>query len=242
MRNVPEATYLEPLLGWRFWRVHRTRTLAGLLRYRLCAAGALGQPKIWRPGEATVAVCSDRSSRHEAPFPSHECGIYAYRDRDDAERKLVSMVVYEREYAKAEKDKPSTDTFALGQVQLWGRVIECELGWRGQYAYPYDVTVFSASTAARQVREDYSIDVSAASSRDVGRLIKTHAQAAIAAKDEAHDNHWYEATIYGRMDSAFLRPYHDEVMETLKRLESRLRRVERGQVKTVLTSGGEDVA
>jgi hypothetical protein len=29
----------------------------------------------------------------------------------------------------------------FGQVSLWGRVVECEQGWRGQHAYPAAVYV-----------------------------------------------------------------------------------------------------
>src|SRR5262249_52494701 len=38
----------------------------------------------------------------------------------------------------------------FGQVSLWGRVVECEQGWRGQHAYP--ATVYVPTLAALRGR------------------------------------------------------------------------------------------
>ena len=50
--------------------------------------------------------------------------------------------------------------WAVGYVNLWGRVNECELGWRGEHAYPYAITLHSADEAlAFELRRLYRVDV-----------------------------------------------------------------------------------
>ena len=55
------------------------------------------------------------------------CGIYAFKDPADAFKYL--MQVRDRFLCRW------TDV-ALGAVSLWGKVIDCERGYRAQYAYP----------------------------------------------------------------------------------------------------------
>jgi hypothetical protein len=49
---------------------------------------------VWEPRRATVAVCSDFGSTHEAPWPDHECGIWALASEQDARRRLVSWLLH----------------------------------------------------------------------------------------------------------------------------------------------------
>jgi hypothetical protein len=81
MSAAPEAVLKEPIVGWRAWRVYEIDTLRDGRQFRLCAVGTRGIPKVWEPRVATRAVCSDFKSRHEAPDPEHECGLYALRSR-----------------------------------------------------------------------------------------------------------------------------------------------------------------
>jgi hypothetical protein len=111
-------------LGWRAWAV--TRTSRGV---------RLASPlfdHLWLPGEAAVASCL----RHEDPFAPapgpHEvttlaecsCGFHAARDPADALSYLHG------------RDAPSTLCRILGEVTLWGSVLQTEAGWRGTLAYP----------------------------------------------------------------------------------------------------------
>lgn len=55
--------------------------------------------------------------------------------------------------------KHSEHLIVVGQVHLWGRVIEHEHGWRAQYAYPYELFVkptlddlFATADANEQAR------------------------------------------------------------------------------------------
>lgn len=223
----PTATYIEPLVGWRFWRVQRIKTLDHGTRYRLCAAGSYGRPKVWQPRAAVVAVCSARSSLHDAPHPKHECGIYAYRERADAESKLASMWAYDQYWMVNGRRERTYDTWAIGRVSLWGRVVECELGWRAQYAYPYDLTIYSNVAADEAVARDYAIDATGEPRRALRILVDQYPKVVAKAKEDAEYDKWYEETIFGRMDRYFLKPYHEEVMARLDRIDRSLARLSR---------------
>ena len=136
---------LEPIRGWRLWRVRRDG-----VGYRL-ASWCRGED--WPERERLEARCRRFVGRSHgrAPEPGHACGIYAVRTRELAESLLRSM--------------PATraGTIAIGTVSLWGRVIENVGGWRAQFAYPYELFV---PGAGRDVVSDltrrYAVDASAA--------------------------------------------------------------------------------
>ncbi|HEV2592653.1 MAG TPA: hypothetical protein VGU02_12255 [Gaiellaceae bacterium] len=228
MKNIPEGTYLDPVVGWRFWRVQRIQTLANAAtRYRLCAAGKNGRPKVWQPKTATVAHCSDWSARHEAPHPNHSCGIYAYSDLVDAERHLAVMEAFAQ---NADKQTPTSDAWALGRVSLWGRVVECEKGWRAQFAYPYTLTIFTGrSGLVSQITDDYAVDAERLPRADVAKLVKKYPDAVDDALSDAAYDKWYSTTIYGRMDSSFLKPYHEAVMARFDALEASVAAIKQGR-------------
>jgi hypothetical protein len=109
--------------GWRAWVV--TETAAGP---RL---GSVLHDLTWVPGEPALASCR----RHEDPFaqalPVHpvpgfacNCGFHAARDAGDALSYLRG------------RDEPATICRILGEVALWGHVVETEGGWRASHAYP----------------------------------------------------------------------------------------------------------
>src|SRR5207244_2732639 len=111
---IPEATYPEPIQGWRCWRVLPFKRLDETETYRLAAVGTLGLPKLWEPLKATAAVCSAYAADHEAPWPSHECGIWALNNQTDAFRRMIR-------YMGCQGIKQAG--WAVGEVSLWGRVI-----------------------------------------------------------------------------------------------------------------------
>src|SRR4051794_2555397 len=101
---------LEPILGWRIWRVDGDGLLRGLL---------WGSP--WAPRERFEARCEDSfpywsglDAPHDAPCARCTCGIYAFKRRRDAE--LLG------------RERADGAPLALGRVSLWGRVIETERG------------------------------------------------------------------------------------------------------------------
>ena len=136
----------EPLVGWRIWRV-----VGDTLR-------ATVWPTEWPPLARFEAECHDRPSpftepdavpsAHRSPERSCDCGVYAFKRREDAE--LLAR----------EKVDPQ-DVLALGRVSLWGRVIETERGFRAERAYPYDLLLLGGTEQlARKLRNRYAVDVS----------------------------------------------------------------------------------
>jgi hypothetical protein len=116
--DLPDA-----VVAWRIWRlvdVGDTCRLVSAFKWA-----------VWQPGAPLEASCLSKPTalqrlrgrgRHDAPIPGCLCGIYgadlgllesglsAWRDHE------VGRVV--------------------GQVSLWGTVIECEHGYRASFAYP----------------------------------------------------------------------------------------------------------
>ena len=121
----------EPVRGWRTWIV--TETAAGL---RL---GSVLHDVLWHVGEPALADCrtpDGQAPPHPVPGPECGCGFYAARDPADVLSYLVG------------RDEPSTVCRVLGEVALWGHVLETEFGWRGSHAYPLRLYVADASVAA----------------------------------------------------------------------------------------------
>jgi len=133
--------YVEPLEGWRLWEVTGGREdvrLRSLVR-RDCR---------WPVGAPLVADCPSGRlpgppERHDAPEASCWCGIHAFGDEATALRTMADL--------GQELDGP----VVVGTVRLWGRVVECTAGLRGQYGYPAELWVphLAARARARPVAE-----------------------------------------------------------------------------------------
>ncbi len=100
----------EPILAWRAWTLSGHRDGTGL-RLRPIA----GSRRPWPPLRPARAACK-RARFHSAPEWACTCGLHATRTPDLLRR--------------------TRDPAVVGTVALWGRVIEHELGYRGEFAYP----------------------------------------------------------------------------------------------------------
>jgi hypothetical protein len=76
---------------------------------------------VWEPGQELPAACPHG---HSPPDADCACGLYAVRKPEGARRYLLG------------RDEPHVVGRVLGQVALWGTVVEAELGWRASRAYP----------------------------------------------------------------------------------------------------------
>ena len=124
--NAPD--YVEPTIGWRTW---------GLIGDgRVFRLSSPYTSRAWQPRVAFVAGCY---RRHAAPDEGCACGIYALREVTDAARYARRpLAVLDR---------------VLGSVLLWGRIIECERGWRASHAYPQQL-LLPARAATGEVSRD----------------------------------------------------------------------------------------
>jgi hypothetical protein len=135
--------YVEPVVGWRTWLVVKERD-ALVLR-------SVVFETVWRPRRELVARCEARrgllwrrlrNKPHETPSVSCECGIYAAREIAHVAGYLT---VYEDLLRRSVVHR------VLGQVSLWGTVVEGERGWRASHAYPARIYVPPRGTACRRV-------------------------------------------------------------------------------------------
>jgi hypothetical protein len=126
--------FAEPIVAWRSWRVLRSADgprLASVVR-----------PTVWEPRRELVGECLTQRRRvwvfgrrtptvHDAPDLGCGCGIYATEDAA-----LAGLYV-----SVAEPEHRHVPTRVIGLVSLWGRVLACTRGWRGELAYPARIYV-----------------------------------------------------------------------------------------------------
>src|SRR5205814_7667168 len=84
---------------------------------------------------------------HPVPGAACNCGFHAARDSADAQS-----------YARG-RDEAGTLCRILGEVSLWGHVLETEGGWRASHAYPGRLYVPDLELAAALA--GYSVPVCA---------------------------------------------------------------------------------
>ena len=121
--GTPIREIAEVVLGWRAWTVRETPE--GL---RL---GSILHDLVWTPGESAVAACRRDQDPFTLPIGPHpvpaarcNCGFHAAHDPAD-------VLSYLRG-----RDEPGTVCRILGEVALWGHVIEAQAGWRASMSYP----------------------------------------------------------------------------------------------------------
>lgn len=144
--------YCEPITAYRCWDVFPNGLLCGQ---------AVQEP--WPPYQAMVARCAttggsfsasrDTSRGYaahvspdghwiDAPVFKCDCGIHAYKTADAAQRRVL--------------DDPNGHSYfssrpagrAWGALQLWGKLVEHEQGYRAQFAYPSVLWCEDAQLAA----------------------------------------------------------------------------------------------
>ncbi len=126
--SLPVESSTKPLVGWRGWNVIQP----GFLTTSSIT------PTLWLPNERTEAVCRDHQELEET-IPHHEswtckvCGIYAFNSPEE---------IFKQNYSKQT---------VLGEVWLWGKVIECRRGFRAQYACPKKLYATKAMLDANQM-------------------------------------------------------------------------------------------
>lgn len=120
LRDVPAVkitSRVPDLVGtitaWRGWKITGGK---------LCALGMTG---VWEPKKAVKARCSKGpTSSHDAPTKDCECGYWSFRTMDLLQSAL-------NPYAASVQ--------VIGSVEVWGKVIECENGFRSEFAYPKEL-------------------------------------------------------------------------------------------------------
>lgn len=122
--TIPDA--VEPVVGWRYWRMDRTGRL-------LASLGGSGRG--WTPGRPLRASCASQrdpndfrfehvsgimTAPHDSPAERCRCGIYAARTLEELRSQMLLGL----------------GIAIVGKVLLWGKVIPGSRGFRAQFAYP----------------------------------------------------------------------------------------------------------
>lgn len=117
----------------------------------------------WVPCQKLVAECRNHMScvcsdefwtttrrEHEEDF-THSCnaGIYSWKTFDKAFEMYIDAI--ERMDGLI-AEEPVLNRYAFGKVYLWGKVIECEKGFRAQYAYPAAIYHTAENSVALAMR------------------------------------------------------------------------------------------
>lgn len=120
---VPDV--IEPIVGYRAWRI-----MVGTPLIESTLHSTTYRYNKWIPGETIKAVCgydhtennkrcSLRKSLHHPPHKGGACGFYAYKEPDWRGIRGKVQAYY---------------SIVLGEVELWGKIVEHEIGYRAQYA------------------------------------------------------------------------------------------------------------
>lgn len=123
----PDFRIAGPFIAWRCWRAD--------LAEGILLPSFFIDDHVWPAGEALHAKCLSGHvmTSHETPSLRCSCGIYGYRNAEDALDR----------YSQALETRP-VDRWAIpvvGRVSLWGKVVEHERGWRSSLAYPYELKI-----------------------------------------------------------------------------------------------------
>ena len=109
--RVPD--YMGTLTGWRGWRV---------IDGKLNALGMSGMSGVWEPKKAVRATC--QKAQHECPTKDCTCGYWTFKS-------IALLQEALQPYAGSVR--------VIGTVEHWGKVIECENGFRSEFAYPKEL-------------------------------------------------------------------------------------------------------
>lgn len=102
--------FVHTITAWRAWDAKN-----GILE-------AVGSEHQWIPKVANRAQCKHYG--HKAPQFSCSCGFWSFKT---LKLLLKSMPTY------------AANVTVVGTVEIWGRVIECEFGFRSEFAYPKEL-------------------------------------------------------------------------------------------------------
>lgn len=150
--RIPDA--IEPIVGWRYWRMDRTGRL-------LASLGGSGGG--WMPGRPLMAACASQrnpndfrfehvsgimTAPHDSPAERCRCGIYAARSLEELRSQMLLGL----------------GIAVVGKVLLWGKIIPGSRGYRAQFAYPKHLYFLTHGLG----REERTVDALAVYGTPVG--------------------------------------------------------------------------
>jgi hypothetical protein len=145
--------FCEPILGWRAWHAVERRGDIYLASLFHRVRWPCLEPLVGTCGAPTLPWL--RKRRHASPQEHCDCGIYA--------SSLETAAAYVAEPTDRRAWPVETVYSVIGEVALWGEVIECKNGWRAALAYPHRLFLPAEGTLRaarlRQGLERYGVPV-----------------------------------------------------------------------------------
>jgi hypothetical protein len=115
--------YVEPVVGWRLWHALESSGSWRLWSLFQSTSWPQRKPLVAECRRLRLAIWPFSRSAHEAPQERCRCGIYA-TSLEELELVPPHQIVLPCAHP------------VIGTVSLWGRVVECERGWRASRGYP----------------------------------------------------------------------------------------------------------
>lgn len=158
MSGVVHHEHPDRLMAWRYWQLTPDR-----VHLRSVSQRAF----VWKPGEPLGARCV--GERHPAPSPGCSCGIYG-----------ASTLAALREHGVCLTPAP----LVVGEVGLWGAVVDDGDAYRAEYGYPERLSVVTESLGPGGTEGEGAADVVASLSAygvSVGTTSMEHALGEISS-------------------------------------------------------------
>lgn len=161
-KPLEKSIIAEPIEAWRVWQVVHTdqlmlnKEMLGRLAERYDrgenpfvgllspALHSVGVQHRWQKTE-TARCTQTHDPRHESPAVACSCGIWGLKDEEYLCRALANY-----------------GSCAYGRVQMWGRIVEHDHGYRAQYAKPFSITLVGADATpetAAAIELEYGCEV-----------------------------------------------------------------------------------
>jgi len=147
---APAETIIVPAEGYRIWYAEPSLLLKSITSNIL-----------WNPCERLEAKCAWGTCVCKSPewrTPNYNLLLYGSPQRDMCNAGIYGMKTYEQgvesynlETKVHKKMNEPENRIVFGLVYLWGKVLECERGFRAQYGYPsgiFNTSDISADLAA----------------------------------------------------------------------------------------------
>lgn len=126
------SVYLTAKVAVRYWSVASNQEVSYLR--------SVGFTSIWPQEYPLKAFCA-KGYFDDLHATSCKCGIYSLKSNVD------------------EKYIESGGGSVFGSVYIWGKVIECEYGYRSEYAYPESLKCFSCIVCRKMCYSDSNIQL-----------------------------------------------------------------------------------
>lgn len=138
--------YADALTGYRCWNVFANGLMVG---QSYAEPWPMYQPFVGRCGFTKSQAHVVNGHWVPAPVWHCGCGVHALKELAVAEQRLIEemAILHGGWNAAAFADYQPPTGRVWGSVKIWGRIVEHDIGYRAEYAYPGDLYCQDAALA-----------------------------------------------------------------------------------------------